>query len=98
MHAHAARRARDFIETYGMEQAPHPPSSPDLARSDFHLFGYLKDRLQQQHFDDGDQPFDVIIALTRRIVKVTLQRMFLERMERVRRCIDTNGEYVGGPN
>jgi hypothetical protein len=27
-----------------------------------------------------------------------LLRVFLEWIERLRRCIDTNGEYVGGPN
>jgi hypothetical protein len=81
-----------------MEQAPHPPHSPDLAPSDFYLFGYLKDRLRGQHFEDGDQLFDAISALTETIEKVTLQRVLLEWMERLRRCIDTNGEYVGGPN
>jgi hypothetical protein len=81
-----------------MEQAPHPPYSPDRAPSDFYLFGYLQDRPQGQHFEDGNQLFDAIMALTGIIEKVTLQRVFLEWMERLRRCIDTNGEYVGGPN
>jgi hypothetical protein len=92
------RQTGEFIEAYGMEQAPHPPYSPDLAPSDFYLFGSLKDRLQGQHFEDGDRPFDAIMAVTESIEKVTLQWVFLEWMERLRRCIDTNGEYVGGPN
>jgi hypothetical protein len=58
-----------------MEQAPHPPYSPDLAPSDFYLFGYLKDRLQGQHFEDGDQLFDAIIALTGTSEKATLRRV-----------------------
>jgi hypothetical protein len=81
-----------------MEQAPHTSYSPDLAPSDFYLFGYLKERLQRQHFEDGDQLFDAIIALTGTIQKVTLQRAFLEWIERLRRCIDTNSEYLRGPN
>jgi hypothetical protein len=28
-----------------MKQAPHPPYSPDLAPSDFFLFGYAKGKL-----------------------------------------------------
>jgi hypothetical protein len=75
---HMARQTRDFIEAYGMDQTLHPPYSPDLAQSHFYLFGYLKDRFQGQHFDDGDQLFDTIIALTGMIEKVTLQRVFLE--------------------
>jgi hypothetical protein len=81
-----------------MEQALHPSYAPDLAPSDFYLFGYLKERLQGQHFEDGDQLLDAIMAVTGTIEKVTLQRVLLERMERLRRCIDTNNEYIGGPN
>jgi hypothetical protein len=93
-----ARQTRDFIEADGTEQASHPPYSPDLAPSDFYLFGYLKEGLQGQHFEDGDHLFDAIIALTATIEKVTLQSVFLEWMKRLKRCIDTNSEYVGGPN
>jgi hypothetical protein len=81
-----------------MDQAPHPPYSPDLARSDFYLFGYLNDRLQGQHFEDADQFFDAIMALRGTIDKVTLQRVLLEWIERLRRSIDTNGEHVKAPN
>jgi hypothetical protein len=28
-----------------MKQAPHPPYSPDLAPSDFFLFGYVKGKM-----------------------------------------------------
>jgi hypothetical protein len=38
------------------------------------------------------------MPLTGTIEKVTLQGVFLEWMERLRRYIDTNGEYVEGPN
>jgi transposase len=30
----------------------HPPYSPDLAPSDYHLFTYLKNRLGSQHFNN----------------------------------------------
>jgi histone-lysine N-methyltransferase SETMAR len=90
--AHTAKQTRDFIEGSGIEQTPHPPYSPILAPSDFYLFNYLKDRLQGQHFEDGDQLFDAIMALTGTIEKVILQRVFLEWMERLRRCTDTNDE------
>jgi histone-lysine N-methyltransferase SETMAR len=39
---HAAGRTRETIENMGWEILEHPPYSPDLARSDFHLFGKLK--------------------------------------------------------
>jgi len=33
---------------------PHPPYSPDLAPSDFHLFGPLKDALHGTRFEDDE--------------------------------------------
>ena len=33
---------------------PHPPHSPDLAPSDFHLFELLKDALRGTRFEDDE--------------------------------------------
>jgi hypothetical protein len=39
----------------GQSVLPHPPCSPDLAPSDFHLFGPPKDALRGRCFaDDGE--------------------------------------------
>jgi hypothetical protein len=37
-----------------------------------------------------------ILALLYTIEKVTLERVFLEWMEKLIKCLSTNGEYVGG--
>jgi transposase len=34
---------------------PHPPYSPDLAPSDFHLFWPLKDALRGRHFRSDEE-------------------------------------------
>ena len=39
---HAAKKTLELIEKFGWEVAPHPPYSPYLAPSDYHLFGPLK--------------------------------------------------------
>jgi hypothetical protein len=36
------------------EVLEHPPYSPDLAPSDFHLFGPLKHHLSAEHFPDDE--------------------------------------------
>lgn len=36
----------------------HPPSSPDLASSDFHLFGALKDAIFGNSFESDDKIID----------------------------------------
>jgi hypothetical protein len=41
-HPHTAATTQDLIATFGWEQFDHPPYSPDLAPSYFHVFLHLK--------------------------------------------------------
>jgi len=43
------------LQQLGWEVLPHPPYNPDLAPSDFHLFGRLKEFLGSQHFSTDDE-------------------------------------------
>ncbi|GFS06993.1 histone-lysine N-methyltransferase SETMAR [Elysia marginata] len=47
-----------WLEKYGWEILPHPPHSPDLAPSDYHLFGPLKRELARKRFDDDEELVD----------------------------------------
>jgi hypothetical protein len=38
-----------------MKSAPYPPYSPDLAASDFYLFGYVKRCLTGLSLEEADQ-------------------------------------------
>ncbi|KAJ9598788.1 hypothetical protein L9F63_026674, partial [Diploptera punctata] len=40
---HTARATVEKIRTFGWETLPHPPYSPDLAPSDYHLFASVKE-------------------------------------------------------
>jgi hypothetical protein len=77
-----------------MKLAPNPPYSPDLAPSDFYLFGYVKRCLPYLSFEDADQLLAAVEGVLEGIEKVTLQIVFLEWMDRLRKCIATNGEYT----
>jgi hypothetical protein len=77
-----------------MKSAPHPLYSPDLAPSDFYLFGYVKRCLAGFSFEDADQLLAAVEGVLEAIEKVTLQAIFLEWMDRLRKCITTNGEYT----
>jgi hypothetical protein len=46
---------------------------------------------------DGKAPVGRINAILVGIERVTLESVFLEWMERLRRYIDTNGDYVDSP-
>jgi hypothetical protein len=46
---------RELLQRYNWEVLDHPPYSPDLAPSDFHLFGSLKKHLGGRRFaTDGE--------------------------------------------
>ena len=47
---HTARFTLVKIENMGWEVLPHPPYSPDLAPSDYHLFGFEKNQMRGQHY------------------------------------------------
>jgi histone-lysine N-methyltransferase SETMAR len=40
-HPHTAAETQDLVATFGWEQFDHPPYSPDLTPSDFHVFLHL---------------------------------------------------------
>jgi hypothetical protein len=77
-----------------MKQEPHLPYSPDLAPSDFYLFGYVKRCLMDLSFEDADQLLAAVEGILEAIEKVTLQAVFLEWIDRLRKCIAANGEYT----
>jgi histone-lysine N-methyltransferase SETMAR len=52
---HTANRKRELSLRYNWEVLGHAPYSPDLAQSDFHLFGPLKKHLGGRRFaTDGE--------------------------------------------
>jgi hypothetical protein len=77
-----------------MKSALHPPYSPDLAPSDFYPFGYVKRCLTGLSFEDADHLFAAVESVVEGIEKVTLQTVFLKWMDRLRKCLITDGEYT----
>jgi hypothetical protein len=77
-----------------MKSALHPPSSPDFAPLDFDLFGSVKRYLAGLSLEDADQLLAAAEGVREGIEKVTLQAVFLEWMDRLRKGIVTNGEYT----
>jgi hypothetical protein len=61
-----------------MKSALRPPYSPNLAPSDFCLFGYVQKCLAGLSFEDADQLLAAVEGVLEGIEKVTLQTVFLE--------------------
>jgi hypothetical protein len=78
-----------------MEQAPHPRCSPDLALSEFFLFGYVKGKLMGYRAETPSELLVRIRVILAEIPRGTLSAVFLEWMERLQRCVQVDNEYVG---
>jgi histone-lysine N-methyltransferase SETMAR len=55
---HTAAHSRALAEHFNWESFDHPPYSPDLAPSDYHLFTYLENFLRSQRFNNNDQSME----------------------------------------
>jgi hypothetical protein len=63
--------------------AVHPPHSPDLAPSDFFLFGHIKLYLQGTVFPSHEELFASIHEIVGNIPQPTMEDMFRHWMERL---------------
>ena len=52
---HSAGETCDLITKFGWDCLPHPPYSPNLAPSDYHLFPALKLHLGASHFNTNEE-------------------------------------------
>jgi len=73
---------------------PHPPYSPDLAPSDFHLFGPLKDALLGTRFEDDKS----VICAVRTWLRQQEMSWYREGMHALvsywHKTVDIDGDYV----
>jgi histone-lysine N-methyltransferase SETMAR len=57
---HTAAHTVDTLRALKFELLKHPPYSPDLAPSDFHLFGPMKEHLWGQKFADDNEVLEAV--------------------------------------
>jgi len=72
----------------------HPPYSPDLAPSDYHLFPGLKKQLKGRHFSSDAE---VIAGMETWLDRQPSEFFFsaLQKLEQqAKKCIELCGEYV----
>lgn len=90
---HIAKMTRLKLLELGWEVLPHPPYSPDLAPTDYHLFRALQNHLKEKRFDD------------QRSLELELRHFFLAKPpsfyadgirslpDKWRQVIDCDGDY-----
>jgi hypothetical protein len=73
---------------------PYPPNSPDIAPSDFYLFGTVRQRLQTcqgRSFEELQENAREILDFIGPTELAATMRAWLGRLQK---AIDTNGEWV----
>jgi histone-lysine N-methyltransferase SETMAR len=77
----------------GLGLATHPPYSPDIAPSDFLLFGHVKHCLQRMGFASHEEVFTAIGEIVTDIPKEILHLVFDHWMERLEWVSQHKGDY-----
>lgn len=91
---HTAKSTRQKLLELGWEVLPHPPYSPDLAPSDYHLFRSLQNNLQGKKFDDREELESYIrnFFITK---PVSFYRDGIHALPtRWRQVVDSDGDYI----
>jgi histone-lysine N-methyltransferase SETMAR len=91
---HIAKVTRHKLEELGWQVLPHPPYSPDLAPSDYHLFRSLRNHLREQHFDDQDHLKSDLENFFESLPKKFYEDGIVDLPKRWEYVIDNNGAYV----
>jgi transposase len=80
----------DTIQKLKWNVLPHPPYSPDLAPSDYHLFGSLKEHLGGKRFRNNEE----VIQEVQEWLHLQPKDFFRELPDRWRKCIANRGDDV----
>ena len=78
--AHRALATQKILAYLGFQYLDHPPYSPDLAPSDYHLFLGLKKQLKVRHFSSNAEA----IAAAETWLDGQLSEFFFEWLAKVR--------------
>jgi len=89
-----AKSTREKLLKLGWVTVPHPPYSPDLAPTDYHLFRSLSNHLREKKFnDENDLKMDLVSFFDQKSQEF-YERGILSLPERWQQVIDSNGAYI----
>jgi hypothetical protein len=72
----------------------HPPYSPDLASSDFHMFLRLKKHLAGEKFDDDDEVQEEVMTWFKGQAADFYDSGIQKLVPRLNKCMDNAGDCV----
>jgi [histone H3]-lysine36 N-dimethyltransferase SETMAR len=91
---HIAKSTREKLLKLGWTTLPHPPYSPDLAPTDYHLFHSLADHLREKQFDEENDLKTYLGNFFNQKSQDFYKRGIFSLPERWRQVVDSNGAYI----
>lgn len=91
---HASARTQEELQRLKWEIFGHPPYSPDLAPSDYHLFPKLKEFLGGKQFDNDEELKEAVISWLRSLAVEEYNTGIEKLIPRYKKCLDNQGNYI----
>jgi hypothetical protein len=92
--SHTSKRNLARMEELRIKRVAHQLFSPDIAPSDFFLFGWLKGELSSRPVNEINGLFEIVEIILSTLTPDTIARVFVNWIERLKQVIDTNGDYI----
>ncbi|CAF1682936.1 unnamed protein product [Adineta ricciae] len=91
---HVAKSTRQKLLKLGWVTIPHPPYSPDLAPTDYHLFRSLSNHLREKKFNDENDLKMGLLNFFGQKSQDFYERGILSLPESWQQIIDSNVAYI----
>jgi len=91
---HTARSSVATIQDLSFECPPHPPYSPDLAPSDFHMFGPLKEAMRSKSFRSDEEVPQMVHEWLHSQPKGFFPGGIHALLKRWNTCMEYNRDYI----
>lgn len=91
---HSAKNTKWAIEAFGWETLLHPPYSPDLAPTDYHLFRSLANHLSDHCFDNQEDLRKALVDFFGSKDKKFWRDGIHHLVDRWTQVVNNNGDYV----
>lgn len=91
---HVAQKTMSLIQEFGWEVIDHPPYSPDVAPSDYHLFPALKKDLGGRKFATDEEVRQAVLTFLREAAGSWFEEGIQKFVCRMRKVIEREGDYI----
>ena len=91
---HTSVKTLEWLHKYNWEILQHPAYSPDLAPSDYHLFGPLKRELSGQGFTTDNELKDAVMQFFSQHDASFYRGGIMALVDRWDKCLNKFGDYV----